>query len=291
MAISESDESALVIQAWNTVLFEKFVRFRHLVSTGLSGHSDAFFQRGPFAKGARVLDVGSGFGDTTLQIAELVGPTGSAVGVDCSERFIELARTDAARTGLTNVSFRVADAQTADLGGPYDQIFSRFGTMFFSAPVAALRNLRRNLAPEGKLAVIVWRRREDNGWLYAAEQCVKRWVPVVSHEETDQAHCGPGPFSMASADLVSQQLLSAGFEKIGFERLDQPVCIGKDLQEAVEFALALGPAGEILRLAGETSDALKAKVRAELAETLRAFERPDGVWGPSSAWLVTAQNP
>jgi len=291
MALSESDESARVIQAWNTVLFEKFLRFRHLVSTGLSGHSNAFFERAPFARGARVLDVGCGFGDTTLQIAELVGETGRAVGVDCSERFIELARQDAAAARRANVSFRVADAQTADLGGPYEQIFSRFGTMFFSAPGAALRNLRRCLAPQGTLALIVWRRREDNGWLYEAEQCVKRWVPVVSHEETDQAHCGPGPFSMASADVVSQQLLSAGFREIGFERVDQPVCIGKDLQEAVEFALALGPAGEILRLAGETSDALKAKVRSELAETLRAFVRPDGVWGPSSSWLVTAKNP
>ena len=286
-----SDESAVVIQAWNTVLFDKFLRFRHLVTSGLSGHSDEFFKRRPFPKGARVLDVGCGFGDTTLAIAALIGATGSAVGIDCAERFIAVARRDAAETPLENASFRVADAQTAQLGGPYDQVFSRFGTMFFGSPGAALRNVRSCLAPGGKLAFIVWRRREDNGWLHEAEQCVKRWLPVVSHEDTAQVHCGPGPFSMSGADLVSQLLLSAGFRHVAFERVDQPVCIGKDLNEALEFALALGPAGEILRLAGDAAEDKQAEIRGALRETLRQFERTDGVWGPSSAWLVTAENP
>ena len=63
-------------------------------------------------------------------------------------------------------------------------------------------------------------------------------------------HCGPGPFSMAGPDMVSTMLRGVGFERITFERYDCDICIGRDLDDAIEFAMALGPAGEIIRLAG-----------------------------------------
>ncbi len=75
--------------------------------------------------------------------------------------------------------------------------------------------------------MIVWRRREDNPWIHDAELLVKQMVPVVSHEDTDQVHCGPGPFSMASADVTSELLSYAGFDRVSFERFDTEVCIGK----------------------------------------------------------------
>jgi len=69
--------------------------------------------------------------------------------------------------------------------------------MFFNMPGAAMRNIRKSIKPRAELTMIVWRRREDNPWVHDAELCVKGLVPVVSHEDTDQLHCGPGPFSMA----------------------------------------------------------------------------------------------
>jgi ubiquinone/menaquinone biosynthesis C-methylase UbiE len=141
------DDNAIIVEAWNTVLFDKFVRFKHLLVTGLAGHSDEVLSREPFPPGARVLDVGCGFGDSTLRIARAVGPGGEAVGVDCAARFVEAAGRDAAAEGVANARFFAADVQTDDLGGPYDQAFARFGTMFFNLPGAALRNIRRSLAP------------------------------------------------------------------------------------------------------------------------------------------------
>jgi hypothetical protein len=61
------------------------------------------------------------------------------------------------------------------------------------------------------------------------------------------------------------------------------------LTEAVEFAMALGPAGEIIRLAGEEGEALREPVKDALASTLEKYLRDDGVWGPSSTWFVTAR--
>ena len=154
-----------------------------------------------------------------------------------------------------------------------------------------MRNVREALRPGGTFMQIVWRRREENPWLHEAELCVKAIVPAVSREETEQVHCGPGPFSMSGPDMVSLMLRGAGFERITFERHDCDICIGRDLDDAIEFAMALGPAGELIRLAGAEGERLKPQVTVALKETLAPFVRGDGVWAPSSTWFITAINP
>jgi ubiquinone/menaquinone biosynthesis C-methylase UbiE len=284
-------DNAIPIEAWNTILFDKFCRFRYVLTAGLSDHSDEFFRRHAFPAGARVLDVGCGFGDTTLVIARQVGPAGSAVGVDCAENFIEAARREAAETQASNASFFVADVQSENLEGPYDFAFARFGTMFFNMPGQALRNIRRAMAPGGRFSMIVWRKREDNPWMHEAELRVREIVPVVSHDETEDVHCGPGPFSMAGPDMVSDMVRGAGFERVTFERYDTDICIGRTLDEAIDFAMALGPAGEIIRLAGEEGAKRKGQVVAGLREALSPYQRKDGIWAGSSSWFVSAVNP
>ncbi|HEX7043002.1 MAG TPA: methyltransferase domain-containing protein [Burkholderiales bacterium] len=285
------DDNGIIIEAWNTVLFGKFVRFKHLLIDGLAAHSDELLGRNLHPPGARVLDVGCGFGDSTRRIARAIGPEGAAVGVDCAENFVRAAEEESRAAGIENAAFFVADVQTDDLRGPYDHAFARFGTMFFNLPGAAMRNIRRALRPGGEFAQIVWRKREDNPWLHEAELCVRELVPVIAHEDTDQVHCGPGPFSMAGPDMVSTMLRAAGFERIRFERFDCDICIGRDLDEAVEFAMALGPAGEIIRLAGDEGEKRRPQVVAALRETLAPYVRADGVWGPSSTWFISARNP
>ncbi|HEX9474026.1 MAG TPA: class I SAM-dependent methyltransferase [Steroidobacteraceae bacterium] len=284
-------ENEVVVEAWNTVLFEKFTRFKHLLIAGLAGYSDEVFSRGLYPAGARVLDVGCGFGDSAQRLASAVAPSGQAVGVDCAERFIQAALADARAAGIGNVSFFAADVQQDSLRGPYDYIFARFGTMFFMNPGAALLNIRRALKPGGTFTQIVWRRREDNPWVHDAELRVREIVPVVSHEDTDAVHCGPGPFSMAGPDMVSAMMQGTGYRGVTFERFDTDICIGRDVDEAVEFAMALGPAGEILRLAGAEGERLRPRVVTALRDSLGKFQRSDGVWGPSSAWIITARNP
>ncbi|MEO5671888.1 MAG: class I SAM-dependent methyltransferase, partial [Ramlibacter sp.] len=237
------------------------------------------------------LDVGCGFGDSTQRIARQVGSAGEAVGMDCADNFIRSAEQDARGAGVSNTRFFVGDAQWGDLQGPYDHAFARFGTMFFEMPGAAMRNVRKALKPGGTFTQVVWRRREENPWIHVAEQCVKEIVPVVAHEDTDQVHCGPGPFSMSGPDMVSTMLRGAGYERIGFERYDCDICIGRDMDDAIEFAMALGPAGEIIRLAGDEGSRLKPQVVAALKEAFAPFQRPDGIWAPSSTWIITATNP
>ncbi len=284
------DSNDIPIEAWNTVLFEKFVRFRRVFTLGLKEHGERALLGRPYPEGARVLDIGCGFGDTTLDIAQMVGPSGAAFGVDCAENFIDLATREATKSGRANVSYFVADVQSGDLRGPYDHAFARFGTMFFNLPGAALRNIRRALKPGGDLCMVVWRKREDNPWVHDAERLVREMAPVVAHEETDQVHCGPGPFSMAGPDMVSDMMKAAGFRHIRFERHDCDICIGESLDEAIDFAMALGPAGEIIRLAGDEGERLKPQISDALRALLADRRRADGsIWAGSSSWIVRGE--
>ena len=93
---------------------------------------------------------------------------------------------------------------------------------------------------------------------------------------------------MSGPDMVSEILKITNFHQITFERHDSDICIGRTLEEAVNFAMALGPAGETIRLAGEEGVRLQGEVRSALNETLTQFVRDDGVWGPSSTWFISA---
>ncbi len=281
-----SSPNAEIIEAWDGPLYERFVRFRPIVTTGLGNHGEAALGLYPPQPGQRVLDVGCGFGDTTQRIAGLVGPDGEAVGVDVSPRFIEDCVRETAEFGITNASFKVADVQTDDLGGPYDMVFSRMGVMFFNAPVPALRNVRSVLRPGALIVAVVWRRRIDNDWMYRAQQIVEAIVPRP--EEYDEPTCGPGPFSMADADTTTEIFKYAGFQDIALHRSDIPILVGRTIDDAIDLARALGPAGETLRLAGDRAAHLHDEVDAKLREGLAEFERPDGVYAPArrrGSWL------
>ena len=281
--------NAEAIEAWDGPLFDRFLRFRHIVVAGLAHYGDEAIRLKPPPRGARVLDIGCGFGDMTMQLGDLVGPEGLAVGVDASPRFIEAARREAREVGATAVRFDIADVEVTSFAERFDMAYSRFGTMFFANPVAAMRNVREALVPGGGLAMVVWRARVDNDWLYRAQSITEQFV--VKPEEYDQPTCGPGPFSMANADTTSSILVAAGFTDISLRRCDLPISIGSDIDEAVEIVMSLGPAGEILRLSGDDAAHLHEPIAQALRDGLADWAGPSGVIAPASTWIVSARAP
>src|SRR3954447_8922375 len=149
-----TNANAEATEAWDGPLFERFVQFRDVLINGLANHGEKALALHPPPPGANVLDIGCGFGDTTDRIAGLIGPQGHAHGVDVAPRFIESAKDE---FKAPNLSYSVGDVQFDDLGGPYDYLFSRFGLMFCNNPGAAMRNVRRSMAPGGRLVGVVWR--------------------------------------------------------------------------------------------------------------------------------------
>ncbi|MBS0328093.1 MAG: class I SAM-dependent methyltransferase [Proteobacteria bacterium] len=273
---------------WNDVLVPKFERHRNILLDGFTHHSAVPLAKLELPRGARALDVGCGWGDTTIELARKAGDAGAAVGLDCCEAFLQKGRADAAAAGLCNVSFIMADVQTFPFAPEFDFAFSRFGTMFFANPVAALRNIRRALKPGASFMFIAWRAIGDNPFFDLPKKVVSRFLPPPGD---DARNCGPGPFSMADSAVVAAQVRAAGFTDFHRERVDGEVMVGADLAQAVAFQLALGPAGEIVREAGATADACRSEIEAALADALAPFVRDDGVRMMSSSWTYVARNP
>jgi ubiquinone/menaquinone biosynthesis C-methylase UbiE len=278
-----------LVEFWSDVLAPKFIRFRHILVDGLSRHSQAVFPKLGVEPGRRILDVGCGFGDTAIALAQATGPRGEVVGVDCSQAFLDLAAEAAQASRTENVRFERRDMERGIDGPPFDMVFARFGTMFFMNPVAGLRAMRASLKPGGRVAHIVWRNRADNPWLTEARDVVRRFLPPPGE---DALSCGPGPFSMADEAVTRAQMQAAGFADIDFRRIDAKVLVGRDIADAVAFQLAIGPAGEIFREAGAQGERKRPEIEAALAELFAGVLAREGdLWMDSSSWLITARNP
>jgi SAM-dependent methyltransferase len=289
-AIREVEDNVEATEAWNGPLFDIWLEYRDLVADGLRDHGEAALAAAPPQAGDRVLDIGCGLGDTTVRLAGLAGAAGHAHGCDVAERMIETAIAEAADAGIENVSYEACDIEATKFGQTFDYAFSRMGTMFFANPVAALRNVREALAPAGLLNMVVWRRKLDNEFMHRAELVVADYLDEP--EDYDVPRCGPGPFSMANADTVTDVLKYAGYKDIRLARQDLPYKIGNDLEHAVAFNMALGPAAEVLRMWGERVDDIRPKIAADLRAALADFVVDDGaVVAPASTWAVTARAP
>jgi SAM-dependent methyltransferase len=229
------------------------------------------------APGERVLDIGCGCGDTSLDLAQRVGPAGAVVGLDLSAPMLDVAQRRAA--GMTHLRFVQADAQTASFPEPFDAAFSRFGVMFFAEPVAAFANIAACLRPGGRLAFVCWRAAAENPWMTVPLQAALRHVPPPPPDDPE----APGPFAFASATRLRTVLESAGFENIEISPCDLKIG-GFDLETAVELAQRVGPLGKLLRETPEQTGNVAASVR----EALAAFVTADGVLLQSGTWIVRA---
>lgn len=277
----DNDEA---IAAWDGPLFERWRALTALSLPWLQSFSERAYALAPPQPGSRVLDIGVGLGDTTARLADLVGPEGRALGIDAAPRMIEAAREDHAGS---RAEFRVHDMQEPLDDGPFDAAYGRFGTMFFANPVWALRNVAAVLVEGAPIATVVWRRREDNTFIHEAQQVVEGLLGRP--DEYDEPTCGPGPFSMANADTVTDQHLAAGYTDVALQRVDRPMIIGRTVDEAIDMVTAIGPAGEIVRLWGDRMAHRHDEVRAELRAIMQRRLTDEGVIGEASCWVVTAR--
>ena len=276
------------VDFWNDILVPKFTKYRHILVGGLTHHSENIFPKLEIRPGDKAVDVGCGFGDTAIQLARRVGPEGSVLGIDCCDAFLEFGRADAKAEGISNVTFVESDVQSYPFEPEHDFCFSRFGTQFFENPVAGLRSMRSSLKPGGIMTMIVWRTIDDNPWLGMPKQVILQHLPPPGE---DARTCGPGPFSMAGQEMVTKQLEIAGYDDIQFERIDAPLMVGNNLDDAVDFQLALGPAGEVYREAGDEALAKHDEIVAALKSELGKHVTDEGVVLESSSWKIRARNP
>lgn len=282
-ANAEKVANAEQIAYWNEVSGPRWVAAQHLLDEQISPLGLAAMERAAPTPGERVLDVGCGCGQTSLQLAERVGPTGRVLGVDVSGPMLARAAERAREAGAGHVSFQRADAQTHGFAPEFDLLFSRFGVMFFEDPVAAFANLRSALRPGGRLILLCWQELRRNDWMRIPVMTVAQHVPLPPPPEPG----APGPFAFGDAERVRGILSRAGFGAVEIDPHETQMAIrgGGALDESVDFLLQLGPTLKALQEADETQ---RARAREALREELRPYLSDAGVVMNAATWIVSA---
>jgi len=273
--------NAAQIEYWNAAVGRTWVQFQAQLDRQIAPLGSEALRRLDPQPGERVLDVGCGCGQTTVDLAERLGREGQVVGVDISEPMLEVARARPLPDGAVSPTFLNCDAQTGDLGeAVFDAVFSRFGVMFFSDPDAAFANLCRSLKPEGRLAFVCWRPFVENPWMKAPMDAAQDLLPPLPPSDP----LAPGPFAFADRDRVLGILANAGFRDTTVEPYDALIG-GATVDEAVALAFRVGPLAAALRVAPELASRVEGAVRA----ALQRYETPEGVMMPAAVWIVQAR--
>jgi SAM-dependent methyltransferase len=268
-------------EAWNGASGRHFIEQRERHERMRARLTARLLAGAQVGDGEHVLDVGCGCGDVTI-LAARAARGGHALGADLSHIQVAEARRLAAAAGVANATFEVADAQVHPFpAGMFDLVLSNFGLMFFDDPAAAFGNLRKALRDGGRLAFLCWRGRAENPFFTTG---FSEAAAVLGIREL------PGPpaaaFSLADAGRTGALLAAAGFGGIEFSKVDEPMPIGRDVADVLEYERdSPSAAGLMTGLSAAQAAELTSRVRDDAT----AFASPDGVIMPGAAWLVTAQ--
>ena len=270
-------------EAWNGGESVHYVDHADRYDRQLAPFTEALLEQIRLTPRPSLLDVGCGCGALTLAAARFAD---SAVGIDISAPLTVVASERARTARIDNVEFVVADAQIhAFAPDTFDLVVSQFGLMFFDDPVGAFSNLRRSLAPGGRLAFVSWQGIPANEWLTVIASQVAKCVEIPEFGGLSK---GPGMFALMDQDETTALLESAGFTEVAFESLSPTILIGGGgtVDQAMEFLLGMGMARGLVGLAGtDAHDEVVEAVRLSLTER---YEPGVGVQLGAGAWVVTA---
>jgi SAM-dependent methyltransferase len=135
MGRTESETRRLMLQA---TIYDPLMR-RFLIEAGMTS-------------GMNVLDLGSGAGDVAFVAADIVGQSGSVVGIDVNPDVLAVARQRAAGDGRSNVTFVVGDCRTASLPDDFDAVIGRYVLMYTGEPASTLKSVVNHVRPGGLVA-------------------------------------------------------------------------------------------------------------------------------------------
>ncbi len=244
----------------------------------LRAYQPTFLAAAELSPDDRVLDVGCGAGQTSIDAAQ-VATAGSVLGVDLSGAMLEVARQRASAAGLANVQFVQADAQVHPFEpASFDVVIGRTSAMFFGDPVAAFANLASALRPGGRLVLLVWQGIEHNEWI----RCILGAM-AAGRDLAPPPPGAPGPFALSQPDRVRSLLTGAGFDEPDLRDLRERMYFGPTPEEATTFMHGLNA-----WMLQDLDEVGRARALDALHRTMREHDGPDGVTFDSATWLITA---
>jgi SAM-dependent methyltransferase len=274
------------IAEWNGVLGQRWVAMRQEIDPFMVPFGDAALKVAAPQPGERVIDVGCGCGDTSIELARMVGAAGTVLGVDVSQPMLAVARSRGALANGAHLAFREGDASEAALPANTDLLFSRFGVMFFSQPSPAFSHMRKSLRAGGRCVFVCWRTPRDNPWAMTPLSAARAAMGITPAPADPNA---PGPFAFADEERLRAILSGAGFGAIDVQRCDVAISLGATPRSAAERALQIGPISRLVREVGVEHLPI---ILDAVERALAPLAAPDGhVSLNGSTWIVSAKNP
>ena len=228
--------------------------------------------------GQRVLDVGCGIGDPTLQVAVLVGPHGRVLGIDLVEEMLVTARERAAALGLGHVEFRAGDVTTLDLPpAGFDAVLGRWSLIYVDDVPGALARLRETLAPGGRIAITAWAPPEANPWITIPMTALGKALPLPPPDAAV-----PGIFHLSAEGALAAALRDAGFR----DARQQRVQLSQFAHDPTEYwAMLTDMAGPLAPLIAGLAPPERDRVLTEVTEGMAPFRVGDVFRIPAQAQL------
>jgi ubiquinone/menaquinone biosynthesis C-methylase UbiE len=229
--------------------------------------------------GERVLDVACGTGIVARLAAQTVGERGSVVGVDLNDGMLDVARAQK-DAGRAAIDWRQGDAEALPVADEaFDVVVCQQGLQFFPRRGAALAEMRRVLAPGGRLALSVMRPIVHNaGWGALADA-------LGRHAGPEAAAMMRAPFPDWDAAELRELVISAGLHDVRV-RIVVASARYPSPEELVRWEAAASPLAEPLSaLSPETRAALIDDVAAAIADRVD----DDGVVFPQETHVVLAR--
>jgi len=123
-------------------------------AASIAGATDALLRAAGIGGAMRVLDLGTGLGHVAFQLAEILDPEGSVLGIDQAERLLEVAERRREAAGAENIEFAQADVRTFNADEPFDAIVERLLLFHLPDREAVLRRQLDALRPGGTMVLV-----------------------------------------------------------------------------------------------------------------------------------------
>ena len=185
---------------------------------------------------AVVLDVATGPGSVARLAAKRIGPGGRVVATDISRPMLDVANSKKP-SSPDSAPITYIESPAAPLGvesAAFDFVVCQQGLQFFPDRLAALREMRRALKPEGQLAISAWSHIEDNDFYAALHAALRESVPG------DLADRLLAPFSWPDAQVLKNTMETAGFHEIRVRSATLPLIFEGGIAQGAR-ALAATP--------------------------------------------------
>ena len=249
-------------------------RWGSLIARWLGASTEAMLDMAGVREGSRVLDVAAGAGEQTLVAARRAGPTGHVLATDISPTILTYAAKAARAAGLANVETKELDGERHETlpEGAFDAAISRVGLIYFPDQQAALRGIRHALRQGGRFAAVVYSTPDRNGFFSIPVGIIRRRANLPPPLPGQ-----PGPFSLGAEGVLAKVLAQAGFRDIEVRRVDSPVRVAA-AAECVRFERE--SFGALHQMMASLTEREREETWAEIEETLRKFEGPEGFVGP-----------